>query len=44
MPWPLTREELGGFVRAGLEELSFEDFVDDETPPVRRFRAVYHRR
>jgi SAM-dependent methyltransferase len=44
MPWPLTRDELAGFVRAGLEELSFEDFVDDENPPVRRFRAVYHRR
>jgi len=43
MPWPITREELGGFVRAGLEELSFEDFVDDETPPVRRLPAVYHR-
>ena len=44
MPWPLTRDELAGFTRAGLEELSFEDFLDDETPPVRRFRAVYHRR
>jgi SAM-dependent methyltransferase len=44
MPWPLVHDELGGFGRAGLEELSFEDFSDDETPPVRRFRAVYRRR
>lgn len=44
MPWPLMRDEFGGFVRAGLEELSFEDFPDDETPTVRRFRAVYRRR
>ena len=44
MPWPLMRSELAGFGRAGLEERSFEDFLDDETPPIRRFRAVYRRR
>jgi 2-polyprenyl-3-methyl-5-hydroxy-6-metoxy-1,4-benzoquinol methylase len=42
-PWPLTREELEAFERAGLSELSFRD----EPPgPGRRFRtftAVYQR-
>lgn len=41
MPWPLTRVDLGAFGEAGLKEESFEDFVDEETPPIRRFRAVY---
>jgi hypothetical protein len=44
LPWPITREELNGFLEQGLIELSFESFVDDETPPVRRFRVVYGRR
>jgi hypothetical protein len=42
MPWPLTREELLWFDRLGLQLDSFEDFWDDETPPVRRFRIAYH--
>jgi 2-polyprenyl-3-methyl-5-hydroxy-6-metoxy-1,4-benzoquinol methylase len=41
LPWPLTRAELDGFTRAGLTEESFEDFLDREDPPVRRFRALY---
>jgi 2-polyprenyl-3-methyl-5-hydroxy-6-metoxy-1,4-benzoquinol methylase len=44
MPWPLTRAELSAFADAGLEELSFEDFLDLEDPgepAVRRFRALY---
>jgi methyltransferase family protein len=44
MPWPLTRAELSSFKAAGLEELSFEDFLDLEDPAepaVRRFRALY---
>jgi len=44
MPWPLTRAELSAFTTAGLEELSFEDFLDLEDPgepAVRRFRALY---
>lgn len=44
MPWPLTREELSCFRDHGLLELSFEDFMDREEPPVRRFRAVFSRR
>lgn len=42
-PWPLTRDELAAFTRHGLEQVRFEDFLDDETPPVRRFRAEYRR-
>jgi 2-polyprenyl-3-methyl-5-hydroxy-6-metoxy-1,4-benzoquinol methylase len=41
MPWPLTRRELGEFVAAGLREESLEDYFDNESPPVRRFRAIY---
>jgi SAM-dependent methyltransferase len=43
LPWPLTRRELDGFVRAGLHAESFEDFADPEPPWVRRFRALYKR-
>jgi SAM-dependent methyltransferase len=43
MPWPLTRNELAEFKAQGLTEISFEDFLDQESPPVRRFRAVFHR-
>lgn len=43
MPWPLTREELRRAEASGLTEVSFEDFPDDETPPVRRFRVELRR-
>ena len=43
MPWPVMRNELKLFEQQGLQEVSFEDFLDDENPPVRRFRAVYQR-
>jgi SAM-dependent methyltransferase len=42
-PWPLTREEIDGFRRAGLDEESFEDYADPEPPWVRRFRALYRK-
>ena len=42
-PWPLTREEMDGFRRAGLEEELFEDYREPEPPWVRRFRALYRR-
>jgi SAM-dependent methyltransferase len=42
-PWPLTRREIDGLRRAGLEEESFEDYADPEPPWVRRFRALYRR-
>jgi hypothetical protein len=44
MPWPLTRAEVESIACQGLDLESFEDFVDDEDPPVRRFRAVFRRR
>jgi hypothetical protein len=43
LPWPLTREELSLFEKQGLKPVSFDDYYDDEDPPVRRFRAVYQR-
>ncbi len=43
MPWPLTREELSGFRLAGLTEAQFEEYLDGEQPPVRRFRVEYRR-
>lgn len=41
MPWPLTKDELSLFKTGGLKEVSFEDYMDSENPPVRRFRATY---
>ena len=42
VPWPLTRDELDRLTRdAGLKQRTFEEFFDDEEPPVRRFRALY---
>jgi len=43
MPWPLTKNELSLFKTGGLKEVSFEDYMDSEDPPVRRFRATYRR-
>ncbi len=43
MPWPLTRDELAFFETLGLKEVRFEDYMDNEAPPVRRFRATYRR-
>ena len=43
MPWFLTRQEPGAARSEGLVEKSFEDYLDLEDPPVRRFRALYAR-
>lgn len=43
MPWPLTKRELTSFQKFELDEVRFEDFLDDEEPPVRRFRVAYNR-
>ena len=41
MPWPLTKDELGAVELLGLSKVHFEDYLDNEMPPVRRFRATY---
>lgn len=43
MPWPLAREEIDAFHALGLETVSFEEFLDDESPPVQRFRVELRR-
>ncbi|HWB53414.1 MAG TPA: hypothetical protein VG722_04450, partial [Tepidisphaeraceae bacterium] len=43
MPWPLTRTEMDHFKSLGLSEILFEDYVDQESPAIRRFRACYMR-
>ncbi len=43
MPWPLTRAEVEGFAALGLTQLTFEDFLDQEQPPVRRLRALFRK-
>lgn len=44
MPWPLVRSELDEFCECGLSEVSFDDYFDDEQPPVHRFRVEYRRK
>lgn len=41
LPWPLTRTEVCLPTRFGLSCEAFEDMVDDETPPVRRFVGAF---
>lgn len=41
MPWPLTRTEIESFASVGLALTDFADLLDDEDPPVRRFRATF---
>lgn len=43
MPWPLTKGELSLFSTHGLKQMAFDDYVDNEDPPVRRFRVTYGR-
>lgn len=43
MAWPLAKAELLLFLAHDLGETSFEDFMDKEDPPVRRFRVAYCR-
>jgi 2-polyprenyl-3-methyl-5-hydroxy-6-metoxy-1,4-benzoquinol methylase len=42
-PWPLAASELEPFEAAGLETVRFEDYMDEESPPQRRFRVQYER-
>ena len=43
VPWPVSRAELSPIEDLGLELLELEDYLDDESPAVRRFRATYRR-
>ncbi len=43
MPWPLTKAELEDLSAYGLKLQNFEDYMDTEQPPVRRFRVEYSR-
>jgi len=43
VPWRLARAELAVFLSAGLQEISFEDYLDPHDPGVRKFRATYRR-
>ncbi|HKB03980.1 MAG TPA: class I SAM-dependent methyltransferase [Gemmataceae bacterium] len=43
LPWPLTRQELYALDGTGLAVERFEDYLDDEQPPVRRFRVTCRR-
>ena len=42
-PLPLDRPEIDGFVRAGLREVSFVLYDDEQVPPVEHFFACYRR-
>lgn len=42
-PIPLDRDEIDGFQRAGLSEIHFLAYDDDQNPPVPHFFAVYQR-
>jgi ubiquinone/menaquinone biosynthesis C-methylase UbiE len=42
-PWPLTKEELDTFLSTGLQQVQFEDYLDIEKLPTRRFRVEYRR-
>lgn len=41
LPYPLTKEELALFKELGLNQIKLEDYIDQENPPVRRFRIQY---
>lgn len=41
LPWPLLKTELTESTPAGFTVESFEDLIDSEDPPVRRFRVCY---
>jgi len=43
MPWPLTTVEVMALAVDGLVVERFEDFLDDEEPPVRRLLAMLRR-
>lgn len=42
-PWRLTKSELAIFEQHGLRQRGFDDYWDQNVPPVRRFRVLYAR-
>jgi hypothetical protein len=43
MPWPLTQAEACSFQEYGLQLCFFRDYLDTETPPVRRFQLCFQK-
>jgi hypothetical protein len=43
LPWPLTKADLAPLETGSLKLKQFEDYLDDEQPPLRRFRVEYRR-
>jgi SAM-dependent methyltransferase len=43
VPYPFTKDEIMQLTHVGLSLETFEDYLDDEEPPVRRFRVVFRR-
>jgi SAM-dependent methyltransferase len=43
MPWPLLRSELNAFADYGLRPVIFEDVLDQQESPTRRFRICYRK-
>ena len=41
LPWALSRKDLSNFEKNGLQQTHFEEMLDDEDPPVRRFVVEY---
>jgi len=41
MPWPLTESEARHFEKYGMKCKSFEDYTDNESPQIRRFRVHF---
>jgi SAM-dependent methyltransferase len=44
MPWPLVKKELSLFEAHDLKQVSFEEYMDSEEPPVHRFRVTFVKR
>jgi SAM-dependent methyltransferase len=43
MPWPLLRREVEAIAAHGLRLVELDDYLDDESPPVRRLVATFER-
>ena len=43
LPWALSLKDLSRFEANGLKQIHFEEMLDDETPPIKRFVVEYAR-